>query len=199
VTVIETSLPAKAQAASSARVGPRRARYWIVALLPIVAILSAILWSWATYEAIGAKTDSFTRGPVSGELTVQVHPDTWYVYAEQGATIRDVSVTDQNGNVVALTKTSAGGYDRGGVPARCVGKFEVPRGEVGSVRIAATGTDPSGWGTLAVGNFNIDGFRRIHRWGIMALLAVNMGSSLAIAFVPIIRRRRDPTTASPAD
>lgn len=197
-----TSVPTSSAApARLPALKPSRMRYVLVALLPIVALVCAVLWGYAVYETVGASTDNLVRGSVPGEITMDLHPGTWYIYAEGSATVQSIRVTDQDGQPVAVKPSSAGTYDRGGSQARAVGQFEVKPGpSAGGVhRIAVTGTgtgDPPG--DFAVGTFSVNGFMQPQLWGIGALLLVNVGSAIAIAVVPIIRARRRTAAANAA-
>ena len=89
-----------------------------------------------------------------------------------------------------MTKPTSAGYDHGGTTPKRVATFTVPRGRIGEWRIEVTGTTGPDGGSFAVGEFDLQGFMRMHQWGIVALVLVNAGAAAAIAVLPIVRRRR---------
>ncbi|MEI8081372.1 MAG: hypothetical protein WCI74_05950 [Actinomycetes bacterium] len=188
---VDNSAVSDMSASSAQGIRPLRARYWLVAVLPLVAVVCVVMWGFSTLVAVSATAEGFSRGDVPGEVTIRARPGTWYVYSEGGAAVNEVSVLAPNGSLVPVTMTAAGpGYDWGGVQGYSVGTFEVPVGMMGSYRIVVKGSgDEFGNGNFAVGTFDIASFVIKQQWGMLALLVVNIGAGLAIAFVPIIRRR----------
>ena len=182
---------------------PSRARWLLVGLLPAVAISSALLWLYAAWTAVDASAKTFTRAHVPGEVVVEVHPGTWYVYVE-GASDRhaaQVRVTDPDGRALTVKRYFASrSYDYGGSQGQAVAKFDVPRGVVGEAHVSVTGTlDPYNQTSFAVGDFNTAGFGRPQLWGICALLLVNIGAALAIALSPLVRRQDKEIENGPVD
>ena len=162
-------------------------------MLPLTGIAAALMWGFAALVAVSATADGFIRGSVPGTVTAELHPGTWYLYAEGGVTVRAVRVTGPGGRAAPVTMTPpvSAGYDHGGNSAQQIGKFDVRPGQMGRYRVAASGTtQPYGSGGLAVGEFSVAGFMRPQRLGIAALLLVNVSSGLALAVAPAIRRSR---------
>jgi hypothetical protein len=178
---------------------PSRARYSLVALLPIVAIASVLLWVHAADTAVSASTDKFVPGSVPGEVTLNAHPDTWYIYAETGTTVQSIQVTDPNGLAIPVKSSYAGSYKTGGLQAHAVGQFTLKPGQIGTYRVAVTGTRPFNNGFFTVGNFSVNGFTRPQLLGMVLLLVVNVGSAVAIAVAPIMNRRRRPQLTGEGD
>ncbi len=171
---------------------PLRARYILVVLLPVAALVAALFWLYTVNEAVGAKFDAFTRGDIPGQATVWVSPGTWYIYATTGSAIESIQVTDPSGKSLPVKASSAGAVygARGGRDFHAVGQFTVKVPQVGDARVAVTGTDTFGGGSFAVGDFNVNGFQRPHLWAAAALLVINVGAAVAIVVVPIVRARR---------
>ena len=181
-------------AEGTAVVRPLRSRWLLAALLVIVALATAVLWAFLTKAAVDATADAFLRGDVPGELTADLHPGTWNIYAEGPVTIRDLTVTHADGRPVPVTEhpPTGAGYERGGTQANLIAEFDIPIGGMsGELRIAATGTtEPGAEGAFAVGaadEFGVIGFQR---WGMVALLAVNLSAAVLVVVMPIVRHRR---------
>jgi len=189
--------PTGTPAARSPHRGPSRARFIPAILLPLAGIAAALMWGFAALVAVSATADGFIRGNVPGTISAELHPGTWYLYAEGGATVRTVRVTGPGGRAAPVTMTSpvSVGYDHGGNSARQIGRFDVRPGQMGRYRVTASGTTQYyGNGGLAVGEFSVAGFMRPQRLGIAALLLVNITSGVAIAVAPAIRRSRRRST-----
>jgi hypothetical protein len=166
----------------------------LAALLVLVALATFVLWALLVGVAADATADSFERGDVPGEVTTDLHPGTWNLYAEGPVTIQDVTATRKDGRPVQVTEHSPTGadYDRGGSQARLVADFDIPLGGMsGELTVAVTGTtEPGAEGAFAVGAADEFDFLGIQRWAMVALLAVNLTAAVLIGVVPIIRRRR---------
>ena len=176
---------------------PLRSRWLLAALLVLVALATVVMWAFLTKATVDATADSLLRGDVPGGLTADLHPGTWNIYAEGPVTIRDVTVTHADGRPVPVTerRPTGAGYERGGNEANLMAEFDIPVGGMsGELRIAATGTtEPGAEGSFAVGaadEFGVIGFQR---WGIVALLTVNLSAAVLVVVVPIIRHRRHST------
>ena len=168
---------------------PSRWRFVAVLLLPLTAMAAIVMWGFAAYHAVNGEANAFTRGNLPGVVTVDGHPGTWSVYAERG-TITGVRVTDASGEIpVTMTSPKPAGYDRGGTGAERVATFKVQPGRIGEWRVAVTGHS-DGDGRFAVGEFDINGYLRIHRAGMATLLLVDVAIAVAIAVVPQVRYRR---------
>jgi hypothetical protein len=188
-----------AQGASDATVlPPLRSRYLLAALLVLVALVTFVLWSFLAMAAIDATADNYLRGDLPGELTSDFHPGTWNVYAEGPVTVTGITVTDAEGTAVTVTTGDGSDmdYDRWGSSATLAGSFDVPRGGMsGEMRIKVTGSAESGGeATFAVSADDELDYLRLQHWGMVALLAVNLGAAVAIIITPIIRRRRHTST-----
>ena len=177
---------------------PLRSRYVLVVLLPLVALLSAVLWSITTYSGASAAAEGYPRGSIPGAVTVDVHPGTWVVYQE--AAIRDFTVTvvAPDGTAVPVRYIRGQGgyvYDVHGAQATAVAEFDVPVGVTGTYTVTAVGqVDPQG--SFAVGEDNQIGWATLNGWAIVGLLLVNLGAAAAIALVPLVRYRRHLTPSS---
>lgn len=172
---------------------PLKSRYIVVVLLPVVVLGCLLVWGFGILFAVGAATEAFVRGPVPGEITVQAHPGTWYVYSEGGATITKIEVIGADGQALNVRPSAPGpGYDYGGSGGGvAVGEFDVQPGRMGSYRVVVSGsTDDFGNGSFAVGEFAVARFVTGQQAAMVTLLVVTVGSSLAIAIVPVIVRRR---------
>ena len=184
--------PPAAPAPAEVPTRPLRSRYVIAVLLVLAALSAALFWSFAVNEAVGARLDKFTRGPVPGRTTVWVNPGTWYVYATGGSTLDGIQVTGPDGRPLpvaptATVDTMAAG---GGMGLHTVGQFTVPVPEVGNAQVAVTGTDTTAQGWFAVGDFDVNGFQTLQFAAMTALVVVNAGAAVAIVVVPVVRARR---------
>lgn len=184
--------PASARSTpASARPELSRARYAIAALLPIVAILATLLWAGNVWNTGDARFFGMTQGNLPGSATVpNAAGGDWWVYSMAG-TITDIHVTGSTGAipVTMVGPTAIANY--GGYRPHQVARFNVPMSGMGKpVQIEVTG---SGLGFVA-GQHDLVGFGRLDFWAMAALLVVNIGSSIAIILVPIIKRRRQGAT-----
>ncbi len=186
-----------APAPEAVRSRPPRARYILVVLLPVTALVAAGFWLYAAERAVSATADAFARGFVPGQVTLSGHPDTWFVYATGATTAADVQVTGPDGRAIPVSASAAGTYRSGGREFRAVGRFNVEPGEIGDLRVAVAGTPGDEY--FAVGNFDVNGFMRPQLWTMGVLLIVNIGSAVAVAVAPAVRRRRPRGTCSQSD
>lgn len=175
----------------SVSVRPSNARFVLVVLLPVMALVAAVFWLFTVDRAVSATTDHFTVGYVPGTVTVNAHPDTWYIYATTGSDVGKIQVTDPSGQPIPVKASSAGSYMSGGRDYRAVGQFSLRPGQIGDFRVAVSSNRPSGFGDqFAVGNFSVNGFRNPQLWAVAALEVVNFGAAIAIALWPVLRGRR---------
>ncbi len=173
---------------------PLRSRWLLATALVLVALATFVLWAVLARVATDATADSFLRTEVPGELTTDLRPGTWNVYAEGPVTVQEVTVTRDDGRPVKVTEHSptGAGYDRGGSQADVVAEFDIPLGGMsGELTIAVSGTTERGAeGAFAVGAADEFDFLGIQRWAMVALLAVNLTAAVLIGVVPFVRRRR---------
>ena len=165
------------------------------AIVMVVALLAAVQWAFAVLRASEAEADNFARGDVPGTLSVDLHPGTWYVYEEAGASVRDVEVTGPDGARVPVDDVSKAfidftGYDRNGRGASAVGVVRLEPGAMGEYSITVTGIDEFGDGTFAIGSSDVVTFRRNQTVGLVVTLVVMMATGITI-LVGTLRRRRD--------
>lgn len=191
MSVAETPAQARSPVARDAP-RPLRSRYLLVVLLPLVALVSAVLWSITVYAGAGSAAESYPRGTVPGRVTVDIHPGTWVVFAE--ATMRDftVRVVTADGTEVPVRYIRGEGgylYDVHGAQATAVAAFDVPVGVVEQYTVTSVG-EPDGQGSFAVGEDSQITWSRVNGWATVALLLVNLGAAAAIVVVPIVRYRR---------
>ena len=177
---------------------PSRGRYAWAASVVLVGLLGALQWSFAVLRATEAEADGFGRADVPSALTVELHPGTWYLYEEAGASVHDVEVVGPDGGVVPVSDVSRGfidftAYDRNGSTARAVGVFRIAPGAMGEYRIEVAGEDEFGDGTFAVGESDIADFRRNQTAGLLTVLLVTSLTGLAIAVDTFVRRRSAAT------
>ena len=190
------SLAPSAPEVAGSRPGSRLPWILLAAVVALTGAFAALLWSSAVTTAVTASLEAATHGPPSG-LTVTAHPDPWFVYTEDGSRVSRVSVTAPDGSSLPVTLTSSTfgyGPHREG---RQVARFELPAGAgLVDLRVVvdvvdAAQSDPAA--TIAVTTFDVAGFENVHRWGMVALLVVDLG---AAATVLVTARpapaRRDP-------
>jgi hypothetical protein len=171
---------------------PLRSRYLLVLLLPLVALVSAVLWSITVYAGAGSAAEGYARGTIPGQVSVEVHPGTWVVFEE--ATTRDftVRVVAADGTEVPVRYIRGEGgyvYDFHGAQATAVAAFDVPVGVNEQYTVTSVGEADS-QGSFAVGDDSQLGWSRVSLWATVALLVVNVGAAAAIVVVPIVRYRR---------
>ena len=171
---------------------PLKSRYVLVVLLPLVALLSAVLWSITVYAGAGSAAEAYARGTIPGQVTVDVHPGTWVVFEE--ASIRDftVRVVAADGTEVPVRYIRGEGgyvYDVHGAQATAVAAFDVPVGVIEQYTVTSVGEADS-QGSFAVGEDSPITWSRVNGWATVALLLVNVGAAAAIVVVPIVRYRR---------
>lgn len=183
---------AEPAAPAVAALRPLRSRYLLAVLLVAVALVSAVSWGLVTLAGVDATADSFARTDVPGEFSVDVHPGSWDLYAEGGADLDGIVITDERGDDVAVGPATSSAYERDGRTVEPVGSFEVPLGGEFTYRIGVTGTGDAGeTPTLAVGpRDDVESFTR-QRPLVLVLLAVNVGAAVAIVVVPVVRWRRN--------
>lgn len=172
---------------------PLRSRWVLSALLVVVALVCVVMWGLLTLWATDATGKAFARADLPGELTTDLHPGVWKVYAEGPAAVDRVTVAYPDGRPVEVDRVDGAGsaYDRGGFTAIPVATFELPLGgEWPDMEISVTGSAEDPDTTFAVGAADELTPMDQQRWGMLALLVVNVGAALAIGVVPLVRRRR---------
>lgn len=168
---------------------PLRSRYVVAFLLPAVAIVAVIGWYSAGWSW---KEQSYLNMPehtLPAVVTLDGRPGPYWIYGEGTTDVTGVRVTDANGRVIPvqmLTPRSIENY--GGLSPKEIARFEAvsrlgPTGPV-PLRVALTGS-----GAIRIGEHN-EAFPGPERWGMVALMVVNVGAAVAIIVVPIVRRRR---------
>jgi hypothetical protein len=180
-------------ATSTAGLRPLRSRYVIAVLLPLVALGAAIGWygsSWSAGEhqyldmAQSSLPVVLKAGPGSS-----ISGGPWYVYSEGNSAVTSVRVTDTlTGAAVPVTMKSVSVENFGGLSPRQVASFKTNpslRPQPRPLRIEIAGS-----GYARVGGYDATQAMRWTYWGIAVLLVVNVGASIAIIVVPIVRRRR---------
>lgn len=186
----------------SARVplAPLKSRWLAAALLVVVALTGVVMWGLLTVRAVDETAAGFARSDLPGELTADLRPGTWNVFVEGGADVERVTVSHPDGRPVEVVRRDGVGpaYDRQGSVATRVASFVLPRGGEWpgmTIRVDGTAEDPGA--TFAVGADDELTFAGEQRWGILALLVVNLGVAVLIVVVPIVRwrRHRDPSVA----
>jgi hypothetical protein len=192
--------PSEASAPSPVAAGalglrPLRSRYVIAALLPLVALSAAIGWygsAWSAGENQYLRMEQRTLPSVvtlPGPNEPFGGPKYW-VYAEGLTTVTGVRVTNTAGQVFPVTMVTkpVTVENYGGLSPKEVAWFDVSNGPRPPLplRIEITGN-----GNARVGGYHATEFPNAWvRWGIAALLVVNIGAAVTIIVVPIVRRRR---------
>lgn len=165
---------------AAATPGRSRLRFPLAGLLVLGAALAALMWSATAQTAITASLDAATHGLAEG-LTLTAHPDPYFVYTENGVAVSGITVTAPDGSALPVTLMSESftyGPHREG---RQVGTFEVPVGSgLADYRIVVTTAQGQGGAAIAASTFDAAGFIRMNRWGIGALLSVNLGVAVAL-------------------
>lgn len=83
---------------------PLRSRWLLALALVVVALASAVMWGYLTTVAVDETAKSFARADMPGEVTADLRPGTWNVYAEGPARVDRVTVTDGDGRPVEVTR-----------------------------------------------------------------------------------------------
>jgi hypothetical protein len=171
-----------------------RGRYVIAVLLPLVAIMAVIGWYLDAWSMEEQKYLNMPQQSLPAVLTAG-HPGMFFVYAEGSTTITDVRVTDDAGTDIPVTMKSVSIENYGGLSPKQVARFTVqpraiPQGPVPVPPPRTARVEITGSGVVRVGEFTGTDFLRWERWGMAALLLINVGSSIAIVVVPIVQRRR---------
>lgn len=176
---------------SSTSAVPRRPplRFLLAVPLVLVGVLAALLWSGTAQTAVTASLEAAVHGQAQ-EITVTPHPDPYFVYSEDGAAVTGITVTAPDGTTLPVTLTSESfsyGPHREGLQ---VGTFEVPAGAgLVDYRVVVTTAQRQGDAAIAVTTFDVAHFNRMNRWGMAALLAVNVGVAVALLVLPTGRGR----------
>lgn len=193
-----SSAPTASVLASATSVRARqrgsRLRFFAAALLLVVGTSAAFLWAAATNTAVTASLAAASHGQARG-LTITAHPDPYFIYSEDGTEATGISVTAPDGRALPVTPMSSSftyGPHRNGLQ---VGTFEVPPGAgLTSYLVVMTAANGEGDTAIGVTTFDVSGFNRVNRWGITALLAVNIAVATALLLLPRSRfsRRKAP-------
>jgi hypothetical protein len=172
---------------------PLRSRYLLAAALVLVSVGSVVMWglltAWST-EGLAAGLD---RTEVPGELTVDLHPGEWMLYAEGDVTVDRVQVRDPDGREVPVEQDPGDGtpYEYRGRTAEAVASFELPRvGELPDMQIVVEGSGADPEATVAVAEADRFDHLSVQRWGMLALFVVNVGAAVLSVVVPLVRHRR---------
>ena len=178
---------------------PLRSRYVIAVLLPLVALIGVLGWSFAAGSAADQKYLNMQELAVPGVVTVHGGGGTYFVYAQGSlTTVTGVRVTDAAGTVIPVTMKTVEVGNFAGLSPRRVASFTVPE-QVPRNPSPGYSVEPSGpayrvaltgSGFARVGDYDATEFLRWDRWGMATLLLVNVGASMAIVVVPIVRQRR---------
>lgn len=172
---------------------PPKSRWLLAVALVLIALVSVMMWGLLTVRATDATAKGFARSDLPGELTADLHPGVWNVYVEGEATVERVSVSYPDGRRVPVTRTDGGGstYERQGFSATRVASFTLPLGgERPGMRVRVDGTAETPDVTFAVAAADELTYVEAQRWGLLALVVVNVGAAVAVVAVPILRRRR---------
>lgn len=174
---------------------PLRSRYVIAVLLLLVALSASIGW-YGSARSAGENQYLVVHHqtlPAVVTLPEQNEPfggPKYWVYAEGPlTTVTGVRVTNTAGQVFPVTMLTkpVAVENYGGFSPRQVAWFDVSNGPRPPLplRIEITGS-----GTARVETYDATEFPNAWvRWGIAALLAVNIGAAVTIIVVPIVRRR----------
>lgn len=177
---------------------PLRSRYLLAVVLVLVALVSVVMWGLLTVRATDDLAAGLDRTSVPGELTVDLHPGRWILYGEGDLALDEVKVSYPDGREVPVTldPASAATYEHQGRTSDAVAAFDLPLGgEWPDMRIVidGRGTEPDAAVALAASD-QFDQLGR-QRWGMLALLVVNVGAAVVIVVVPLMRHRRASRTA----
>lgn len=193
---VEMSAPAPGAGRASG-LRPLRARYVIAVLLPLVALSASIGWYGAAWSAAENQYLGMHQLTLPGVVTLPGPNEPfggpkYWVYAEGLTTVTGVRVTNTAGQVFPVTMLAkpVAVENYGGLSPQQVAWFDVSNGPRPPVPLRI---EVTGGGSARVGSDDATEFLNAwERWGIAALLVVNVGASIAIIVVPIIRRRRHP-------
>ncbi len=178
-------------AASASGLRPLRSRYVIAALLPLVAIMAVIGWYLSAWGWREQSYLNMTEHTIPTVVTLDGHPGTYWIYGQGTTEVTGVQVTDANGGVIPVQMLKPSAIENyGGFSPKEVARFDVPiRPPTGPIplRVEVTGS-----GTIRIGEHS-PAFLGWERWGMAALMVVNVGAAVAIIVVPIVRRRRHQT------
>jgi hypothetical protein len=174
----------------------RVVRYVAAGVLAIAGITAALLWASAAAGAYGHYVGGLPRGYDRGPVTLHAsHPGIYYVYAECGSSFDRTAaqVTGPAGRTVPVRATPARGYPydaSGGCTndTRAVAEFHAAR--TGNYRIALT----TGQAIFSVHDGAAANWLRPHEWGIAALLAVTVGTSIVLVATTIPQRQHPATS-----
>ena len=169
---------------------PPKSRYLLVVLLPLVALFTVVAWGFTSSWAASDMSQAWDRADVPGQLVLELHPGTWYIYQEATLSAPTFRVLGPGGTPVVVEPASGGDYTNGGSGGSLAARFEVPPGVTtgGQYTIVADSRDVQG--EFAVTDVDVAGRQRVEQIAQWILLAVNVGAAIAIAVVPIVRSRR---------
>lgn len=174
--------PTQSLASSTPAATPRRSRLRLLyaSLLVVVGAFAALMWAGTAETAVTASLEAATHGVAQG-LSVTAHPDTYFVYSEDGTAVAGITVAAADGSRLPVTLMSESftyGPHREGLQ---VGSFEVPVGAgLADYRVVVATTDEQGGSPIAVTTFDVAGFNRTLRWGVGALLVVNISVAVVL-------------------
>lgn len=171
------------------------ARLVLVGVLGLVGMAALVLWPSAAFTAYDGFANGFARAGIPGQVTVDAVPDPYFVYAEgeDAAALPRfrVRVADPTGRAVPVQSGSPSpiAYEHTAGQHRAMGNVVAwfRATQVGRYRVAVTGEPTTG--RFAVGRTPFGSgatWIAVNRWGMAALWLVVVGTSLWIAFAPVI-------------
>lgn len=197
--MVETTQGHPPMGTVSAPTRPRPARYLLVALLVLGALVAIASNALLSSAAIDATAKSFARSPLPGTITTDLHPGTWNVWREGGGTVDAVTVVDPSGRTFEVRLGDDGStYRYNGMESTKVASFDVPRGgQVIDARVTVSGTGEMGDTTVAVGPADEFSYVDRAKYGTIVVVLIDLVVIALIVVAPILwTRRRDGTGAS---
>ena len=169
---------------------PLKSRYLLVVLLPLVALFTVVAWGFTSSWAASDMSQAWDRADVPGQLVLDLHPGTWYIYQEATLSAPTFRVLGPGGTPVAVDPASGGDYSSSGSGGSLAARFEVPPGVTAGGRYTIVADSADVQGEFAVTDVDMAGRQRVEQIAQWILLAVNVGAAIAIAVVPVVRSRR---------
>lgn len=171
---------------------PSTARWFLVGLLALAALLAYGSNAYLASSAIDATAKTFDRTRMPGTITTTMHPGPWRVWLEGPGTIDTVEVTDGSGRSIDVSAGDGDtNYRHDGFEAQSVATFTIPRGGLSpDVRVTVTGAGDVPETTFAVGPADEFDYVRLADYGTTLTIALTLLVAAAIAVLPILRSRR---------
>ena len=188
-TIAKASEVREPAAASASGLRPLRSRYVVAVLLPLVAIMAVSGWYGAVWSSKEQTYLNMPEHTLPAVVVLNGRPGTYWVYGQGATEVTGIRVTDANGRVIPVqTLRPRSVEDYGGLSPKEIARFEAvrflpPTGPI-PLRVEVTGS-----GTIRIGERSPT-FLGWERWGMAALMTVNVGAAVAIIVVPVARRRR---------